>query len=362
MNVQDLRNLKVIVYGVGTTAVSLVPILKRLKINIIGYAVTEDLHSSKLPDPNISLRRIADYAPRGGGWPEDTCVLISAGMQFHAEMEKMCQDLGIKKIVPLTRELRLHLAYECAMEYFAEKGISLQGDTISFNKGLTLINYFQENAVQNATIFSIMADLVFPEYLNDDSLSAEGPYELGEVRLNPGDVVLDCGANVGIFSAIAASKKCLSYAFEPTPSSFSVVERYNQIYKDQIIPVPYAVSDQVGTTTFYVIPDTIGSSNSLIEGSLKSRGGEEITVDTITIDEFVRSRNLKKVDFIKADIEGAERFMLAGAQDTLKHFAPKLALCTYHLPDDEEVLTKLILQANPNYHIHYGPKKLYAWV
>ena len=83
-------------------------------------------------------------------------------------------------------------------------------------------------------------------------------------------------------------------------------------------------------------------------------------VETITLDDFVKENNLERVDFIKADIEGFERNMLSGAQETLKNFAPKLALCTYHLPDDPEVMTKLIMQANPNYKIVYGKKKLYA--
>jgi len=46
----------------------------------------------------------------------------------------------------------------------------------------------------------------------------------------------------------------------------------------------------------------------------------------------------------------------------LKTYAPKLAICTYHLLDDKEVLTNLILKANPNYKIEYAWKKLYAWV
>ena len=51
-----------------------------------------------------------------------------------------------------------------------------------------------------------------------------------------------------------------------------------------------------------------------------------------------------------------------GAKRILKEFAPKLALCTYHLSDDPEVMEKLILDANPNYVIEHKWQKLYAYV
>jgi FkbM family methyltransferase len=62
-----------------------------------------------------------------------------------------------------------------------------------------------------------------------------------------------------------------------------------------------------------------------------------------TLDKFACEQNRKRLDFIKADIEGAERDMLAGAKNVLKEFAPKLAICTYHLPDDPEVLMDFLL-------------------
>jgi hypothetical protein len=82
----------------------------------------------------------------------------------------------------------------------------------------------------------------------------------------------------------------------------------------------------------------------------------------ITLDGFVHENNLEKVDFIKADIEGAERYMLMGAKNVLHDFAPKIAICTYHLPDDPKVLRELILDANPKYIIEEKYKKLYAYV
>jgi len=51
-----------------------------------------------------------------------------------------------------------------------------------------------------------------------------------------------------------------------------------------------------------------------------------------------------------------------GAKRVLKEFAPKIAICTYHLPDDPQVLRELILDANPNYVIVERWKKMYAYV
>jgi hypothetical protein len=52
--------------------------------------------------------------------------------------------------------------------------------------------------------------------------------------------------------------------------------------------------------------------------------------------------------------------MLKGARGVLKDFAPKLALCTYHLPDDPELMEALIKDANPNYKVTHIRNKLFA--
>jgi hypothetical protein len=44
----------------------------------------------------------------------------------------------------------------------------------------------------------------------------------------------------------------------------------------------------------------------------------------------------------------------------LKDFAPKLSICTYHLPDDPKIIRELILDANPKYIIEEKFKKMYA--
>jgi FkbM family methyltransferase len=73
------------------------------------------------------------------------------------------------------------------------------------------------------------------------------------------------------------------------------------------------------------IDNSDGEGNSIVIDR-NTNAYEKIKI--ITIDKFVEENNLERVDFIKADIEGAERDMLRGATNVLKTFAPKLAICT----------------------------------
>ncbi len=73
-------------------------------------------------------------------------------------------------------------------------------------------------------------------------------------------------------------------------------------------------------------------------------------------------RGIKKVDYIKADIEGSEREMLRGAVHILKQDAPRLSICTYHFPDDKEVLERIVKDANPRYKVVHKYLKMYCWV
>ena len=105
-----------------------------------------------------------------------------------------------------------------------------------------------------------------------------------------------------------------------------------------------------------------GTNTMVFERIPHNQKVRQIEVKTTTIDEYVKVNGLESVDFIKADIEGAERYMLEGAKETLAKFAPKLSICTYHLPDDPEVLERLILRYNPDYIVEQGEKKLWAYV
>jgi FkbM family methyltransferase len=184
----------------------------------------------------------------------------------------------------------------------------------------------------------------------------DGTYIFDKVLVNPGDVVIDAGANLGFFSAYAAYKGGIVHAFEPDRGNRRCLEQtarlnaniavHHQALMARTSKVAFLEAGNSGSTAVFL--DKIAAPIA--------------EIDAITVDDFIQSSSLAKVDFIKADIEGAERMLLTGATRTLQEFAPKLAICTYHSPEDPQLLAKIILTANPRYKVIQGRKKLYAFV
>jgi FkbM family methyltransferase len=193
-----------------------------------------------------------------------------------------------------------------------------------------------------------------------EKIGGEGPYCYKDadvdVTLNEGDVVIDAGAASGEFSAYAAYKKAPCWAFEPTAGRYGQLLVTADLNPGLIFPVKLALSDGPGIAR--IATEGVGSPTMVfMAGSTKSED-----VEMTTLDGFVKANGIEKVDFIKSDIEGAERQLLRGAVGVMREFGPKLSICTYHLPDDREVLAEIIMNANPRYRIVQGPMKLYAQV
>jgi FkbM family methyltransferase len=238
--------------------------------------------------------------------------------------------------------------------HYLEKKYSV-GDYFNF-KGIKIPKF--SDSYEKDVFIQEFLDILLPVLNFYGSYLGEGPYLYHKVQIQKGDIVIDAGANIGMFSALASHLGGIVYAFEPVKEiREKYLEKTAQL-NPNINIVPLALSNKNGEVKIEVDLINIGCSSIVFD---RKDSIKEI-VKTTTLDDWVKQNNIPKVDFIKADIEGAERLMLEGAQWVLKTYAPKLAICTYHLPDDKEVLTKLILQANPDYKIEYAWKKLYAWV
>lgn len=207
--------------------------------------------------------------------------------------------------------------------------------------------------------YDVQVAKVVDLYLRDGPCFYSDPANHFDVTIAPGDVVLDLGAWIGDFSAYAAFLGAQVYAFEGARLQLKYLRQTAVMNApDKIKIVEKCASNQCATGLLRT--ETSSAGGNVLDASRDQRAREK--VELITLDAFVAENHLEKVNFIKADIEGHERHMLEGAQETLREFAPKLSICTYHYPEDPEVLEELILRANPAYKVVQLRNKLYACI
>ena len=151
-------------------------------------------------------------------------------------------------------------------------------------------------------------------------LSHAGYFEHGselffESLLKPNMRVIDLGANLGIYTLRALRKKCMVFAYEPTPRTFDLLKQNIKASgfaeSGRIQAYQMAVSDQCGTINFYENPSMCGH-NSIYGES----GQQPIEVSVTTLDSQLDT--LQRIDLVKMDIEGAEYHALLGMRELIR--------------------------------------------
>ena len=86
----------------------------------------------------------------------------------------------------------------------------------------------------------------------------------------------------------------------------------------------------------YFAENTVAQSSSRVIDKKEDLKSYErlITIDVTSIDTFKKENNVKKVDLIKMDIEGAELPALKGGIETIRKDRPQLVISIYHSLDD----------------------------
>jgi FkbM family methyltransferase len=187
----------------------------------------------------------------------------------------------------------------------------------------------------------------------------EAVYNRPPVAVQAGDVVLDGGAHVGTFSKFALAHGARRViAFEPDPVNADCLQRNldSELRSGAVVVVRKALWNHSGALA---LSRGENSAQSKASDSVEAPTGESIPA--ITIDEAVRVLRLDRVDFIKLDIEGAERKAIEGAAETLRRFRPRMVLCTYHRPDDPVKITEAVLRVQPFYWVFASSKQAYFY-
>ena len=145
--------------------------------------------------------------------------------------------------------------------------------------------------------------------------------------LNADDIFFDVGANVGAYIFLLENKLKPGniYAFEP---NLKLNERLKRLFpKVNIFDV--AFSDQ-NTVAEFKVPiingKKIASRGTLQTANLEfgETGSVREKVIVKKLDDFIDFQHIKKINFIKIDVEGNELQTLRGAKNTLEKFRPAM--------------------------------------
>ena len=158
--------------------------------------------------------------------------------------------------------------------------------------------------------------------------------EAGEIRFLQslplsGRTVIDIGANKGVYSywlSQAVGPQGRVIAFEPQPELEKHLQDVVRSFSlSNVKLVSCALSSQPGEASLY--RRRAGAGDASFEAM---PGGEAVTVPCTTLDDFVADSGLDEVAYIKCDVEGHERAVLEGAEDTLKRWLPVLQVECHH--------------------------------
>lgn len=156
---------------------------------------------------------------------------------------------------------------------------------------------------------------------------------------NRGDVLVDVGANVGMYTIWAAATKGVKvFAFEPEAQNYALLNRnilLNRL-QDRVKAYCLGLSDKAGITELYMANATPGSSCHALGEAIDYKYEPLPVVFTqgcvaARLDDLVADGVIPAPTHIKIDVDGIEPKVVAGARATLKDQAVRSLLVELNL-------------------------------
>ena len=158
-----------------------------------------------------------------------------------------------------------------------------------------------------------------------------------------GSVLIDAGANIGLYSIIGsklAGKNGRVYSFEPSKGTFKLFLKNIELNSaTNITAINKGLGDIIGESLVLKHNSENDDAENFISRSETKTdqqiavvsSSELITIDTL--DNFQQVNKIDKVDFLKIDVEGYEYYVLKGAENLLKNNPDIIILfeCADHL-------------------------------
>lgn len=222
---------------------------------------------------------------------------------------------------------------------------------------------------RNRTVVATLDGITYELDLNetiDSAIYYEGCFEPDTTHAitrlcGPGMTVLDVGANIGAHTlrfARLVGPEGRVIAFEPMASAFSRLRRnvglnaFHNITLEKLALSNTTRSDQeVALACSWPLS---GVDDSLLHPIHRGRAMRD-TVDFVTLDDYVRTKDVDRVDLIKLDVDGHEYKVVRGAAETLRRHRPLLImeLGVYSLAEAGDDIADLVsVLSHLGYHFY----------
>lgn len=145
--------------------------------------------------------------------------------------------------------------------------------------------------------------------------------------------VVDCGAHIGKYTILASKsvgKNGKVIAIEPHPENYEVLVKNVKLNRcKNTMPLNCAVWNENRKISLSIADNNTDHSIKI------TRGESSIDVDASKLDTIFEKMRIKRVDWLKIDVEGAEVETLIGARKSLK--AGKIKNIVIELHDPKKV-------------------------
>jgi len=138
-------------------------------------------------------------------------------------------------------------------------------------------------------------------------------YGVRDMYFDDGDVVIDIGAHIGLFSMYLAKRwpALKVFAFEPFPCNYRNCAKNLRINGvDNVVLSPMAIVHEMRTLRMAADPSNSGGASAVVREF--EAHGIEGDIPSITLDEIFRVHGISRCKLLKIDCEGMEHEILRG--------------------------------------------------
>lgn len=142
----------------------------------------------------------------------------------------------------------------------------------------------------------------------------------------PGDILFDIGANIGLYSLLAAKKGLRVVAFEPESQNFAVMNANVHLNSldDRISTLNVALADRNCLDYLYMPAFSYGTAFNQFgvppeETGETSRNAFKQAVISYSLDHFIKNYPQSVPTHLKIDVDGIEAKIIAGAAETIEN-------------------------------------------